>query len=75
MDIITVAVAKAREGSIFRTREWAPCPLCGAKGKVVGSPKWNGKRKIRYHKCCNPACAICRMGIGFKSVQEERPDA
>lgn len=72
MDIIVVAVAKAREGSIFRARQGAPCPLCGTKGKVVGSPGWIGTQKIRYHKCCNPACPICKMGLGFKSVQEEQ---
>lgn len=75
MNVVRFILAKAAQGSRFRPREGALCPLCGRRAKVVGSPRWEGTLKVRYHNCTNPDCPLCRLKLGFKSVQEERPDA
>lgn len=71
MNAAQFLLAKAAQGSRFRPREGALCPLCGHRAKVTGSPRWEGSFKVRYHKCTNPDCLFCRMEIGFKSIQED----
>ena len=68
--VILAALAKAGDGTVFQAGEGAPCPLCGERAKVVGSPKWEGSVKVRYHRCVNSQCLLCVLNKNFKSIQE-----
>ena len=68
--VILAALAKAEDGTVFQTGKGAPCPVCGMRSKVVGTPKWEGRLKIRYHRCANPDCLLCVLNKNFKSIQE-----
>ena len=67
---ILAVLAKAEEGTVFRSGKGAACPVCGTRSKVVGSPRWEGRRKVRYHRCVNPECLLCVLNKNFKSIQE-----
>ena len=41
--VILAALAKAEDGTVFQAGKGAPCPVCGMRSKVVGSPKWEGR--------------------------------
>ena len=70
--LIDEARTKAESGIEYSIRYGAVCPLCGKKRiKTVPSRPWCNGIKIRYHKCDNHNCLICRIGFSIKSYQEE----
>lgn len=69
---VVTAMAKAREGVDFSPRTGATCPVCGRKKlRVVRTMPWDGAVLIRYHRCTNPVCVLCRLGQNVKSIQSE----
>lgn len=69
---VVLVVAKAREGVTYTAKHGAVCPCCGAERLPVNrTMPWSGAVRIRYHRCVNPACLLCAIGEGIKSLQEE----
>lgn len=66
---VTVALAKAAEGVDFDTKNGAPCPLCGVRMRVVCTRQWEGGTRLRFHRCENKDCLMCRSSGVVKSVQ------
>lgn len=67
---VVAAIAKAREGVEYSPKNGAVCPVCGAtKLPVQRTMSWSGNVRIRYHRCVNPACVLCELGEGVKSLQ------
>ena len=68
--VIDEVRSKADAGVDYSVRWGAVCPACGKKRiSIITVRPWNGNSRIRYHKCDNRECLICRMGISVKSVQ------
>ncbi len=73
--MITVWLLKMQEeaetGVVFSQRHGAMCPACNQRAKIYSTKPWEGPVRIRYHRCSNPQCVLCRAGKTIKSVEED----
>ena len=70
--VIDEVRAKADAGVDYSARWGAVCPVCGkARMQTVTSRPWKNGIKIRYHKCNNLECLVCRIGLSLKSYQND----
>ena len=68
--VIDEVRAKADAGVDYSVRYGAVCPVCGKrKIPTVTVRPWNGKFRVRYHKCSNEECLLHRAGLSIKSLQ------
>ena len=61
-------------GVDFSPRHGARCPSCGQRAKIYSTKPWEGAVRVRYHRCNNEKCVLCRMGRTIKSVEEDLVD-
>jgi hypothetical protein len=68
--MIVALVAKA-EGGVDYDRQLGMvlCPACGKRAYVRNTLEWSGGFRIRYHRCKNQNCLLCRMGTSIKSIE------
>jgi hypothetical protein len=70
-----VAKEKAENGVVFSPRTGATCPFCGRKRiRIYSTKPWDGRNRIRYHRCQNPVCLLHKMDQTIKSVEEDIVD-
>lgn len=67
--LIMDAIQKARDGVGFDARDGAMCPFCGQKTKITHTLPWMDNYRMRYHRCDNLDCVLCRIGESIKSWQ------
>lgn len=68
--LIAEAKAKCEVGVGYHSRHGAVCPVCQTKRiPIFSSPRWRDGIKVRYHKCTNPKCLVCAMGLTVKSIE------
>lgn len=67
---VALAKSKAEQGVEYSSRLGAVCPVCGwSKMPVYCTRKWKDRIRERYHKCANPACLVCTLGLTVKSTE------
>lgn len=68
--LVVELVSAAKAGVTYSARFGAECPACGTSLATTRTMPWDGGFRTRYHKCCNPDCALSMLGQGIKSIQE-----
>lgn len=69
---IAQARAKCEYGVEYKPRQGAICPVCQAvRMSIFSSRRWKDGIKVRYHKCNNPDCVACAIGLSIKSIELE----
>ncbi len=75
MRMTLAQVAKIKEqveaGVDYSARYGALCPWCGKRTKIVSTQPWDDNVRTRYHRCDNPRCPVCSLGLSLKSIQIE----
>jgi len=72
--LVTVALAKrkAEQGVDYSSRFGAVCPECGrTKMRVYHTWPWRKGVRVRDHRCDNPECLVCVLGLTIKSTQRD----
>lgn len=73
VQIMLIADAKqqAEDGVDYDAKDGALCPYCKEKVRIHVTKPWFGELRLRYHRCENPACALCILGQSIKSWQKQ----
>lgn len=70
---VALAKRKAEQGVDYSPRFGAVCPECGkVKLKAYKTMPWKSGMRYRYHRCDNPACLVCALGVTVKSVEMDQ---
>ncbi len=69
---LVIAKGAAASGVDFSPRSGAVCPWCGQKAKGYRTLPWEDMTRIRYHRCENLACPLCKMGVTIKSIEVDK---
>ena len=67
--IIAGYVHAAQSGVDFSPKNGALCPACAKRAKIYSTKPWEGNLRVRYHRCENERCLLCRIGATIKSVE------
>ncbi len=71
--LTVVRLATAREaaagGVDYSPRSGASCPWCGKKTRIYRTLPWDGRLRVRYHRCYQRGCPIASMGVSIKSIE------
>jgi len=68
--LVVELINAAKSGVTYSQRYGAECPACGNQLSTTKTMPWDGCFRTRYHKCCNPDCALSMLGQSIKSIQE-----
>jgi hypothetical protein len=67
---LVTAIESGRTGITYTQRHGAVCPWCKTRARVEHTGPIEGRTRIRYHRCSNPACPLHVFDHTIKSIEE-----